>query len=408
MDDPGAPDGYHSPSWGLAWRAGELVKRSVLDVESFDRPNTLTARTVVSLLSMSVNLWNRRGPTRGFGSSYLALEEHEMIFASGDESDAFGYVSDMSAFPELGHDGTQRLRTAEDDLCEIVEGGAGAERALQTSNWQGLEERHINVFGGLGNVVLIGEPAIEDILRGILNGFLTLHYARWENYADAQDDGSQGPRAGPFLELAYWIRSRIGERESSAGLYQDDISDRWVVFHLHTCMDEYAFRTNPSQANSPFIGVPSITVYHGQRLQTTAERDALVRPESRRRRPDTRVFNQDRTRHADGTYAGNTRVHAFQCHPDQRWWPGSVADVTPEEHHTYATLLQSWGRSLVRQGYLGRQGYRVLINYNGNQAPDAERYSRTGTNMRRNFLVEQRVISGREQFSINYLGDLTL
>ncbi|KAI9371422.1 hypothetical protein BJX61DRAFT_534794 [Aspergillus egyptiacus] len=279
---------------------GEFVKRSVLSVESFDRLNTLTARTVVSLLSMTVNLWNGRGPAKEFGRSYLAQEMNEMVFGAEEEANAFGYVSDMNAFPEIGHDGTLRLRAAEDDLCELLGGGAAkAKRALQSSNWQALEERHINVLGGLGNFVLIGEPAIEDILRGILDGFLALHYARWEHYGNVRN-GRQGPAAGPFLELAYGIGNRIGERGSNAGLYQDDPSDRWVVFHLHTLSDEHAFIPDPNQADNPFMGVTHITVHHGQRLQTDTERD--------RERTDRRVYNRDSERHADGTYAGNTRA----------------------------------------------------------------------------------------------------
>ncbi|KAL4773042.1 hypothetical protein BDW60DRAFT_206795 [Aspergillus nidulans var. acristatus] len=400
MEDPGAPEGYRSPNWGLARRAAEFVKRSVLSVESFDRLNTLTARTVVSLLSMTVNLWNRRGPATEFGRSYLAQEMNEMVFGAAGEADAFGYVSDMNAFPELGHNGTLRLRAAEADLCELVGGGAAkAKRALQTSNLQGLEERHVNVFGGLDNVVLIGEPAIEDILRGILDGFLTLHYARWEHYGNVQRDGSQGASAGPFLELAYWIGTRIGERGFNAGLYQDDTSDRWVVFHLHTLSDEHAFIPDPNQANNPFMGVTHITVYHGQRLQTAAERNG---------RRDLRVYNEDRRRHADGTYAGNTRADAFECDDGERWWPGNVADVTPEGHHTYAALLQAWGRSLHTQGYLGTQGYQVLFNYNGNRTPDPARYSRYGRGLGRNFIVERRVVNGREQMRANFRGDATL
>ncbi|KAL3473172.1 hypothetical protein BJX99DRAFT_272425 [Aspergillus californicus] len=361
MEDPGAPAGYHSPNWGAVRRAADTT----------------------------VNLWDRRGPATEFGSSYLAQEMNEMVFRTGREAEAFGYVSDMNAFPEIGHDGTLRLRTAEADLCELVEGDAAkAKRALRTSNLQALEERHINVFGGLGNIVLIGQPAIEDILRGILDGFLTLHYARWEHYSNARGDGSQ---AGPILELAYWIGTTIGERGSNAGLYQDDTNDRWVVFHLHTLSDAHAFIPYPNQAN-PFMGVTHITAYHGQRLQTTAERHG---------QRNLRVYNEDRT-------GSNTRASAFECAAHQRWWPGNVADVTPEGRHTYAALLQAWGRSLHTQGYLGTQGYQVLFNYNGNRTPDPTRYSRVGRGIGRNFIVERRVVNWREQLRTSYRGDATI
>ncbi|KAL4773841.1 hypothetical protein BDW60DRAFT_205611 [Aspergillus nidulans var. acristatus] len=323
MEDPGAPEGYHSPSWGLVRRAAKYVKRASLGLESFDRLNTLTARTAVSLLSMTANVWSLRGPVTEFGNSYLAQEMNEVVFGSGGEGDAFGKRSMRACWGGAA----KAKRTSE----------------LGTSTLQQLEDRHINVLGGKGNYALIGEPAIEDILRGILDGFLTLHYARWEHYGDVQADGTQGPRAGPFLELAYLIGTRVGERGSNAGLYQDDISGRWVVFHRHTLSDEHAFIPDPNYANNPFMGVTHITVYHCQRLQTPAER-------GRNTRRDIRVYNRNYRRHADGTYAGNARASAFECDAGQRWWPGNVADITPENFHTYGGCCKLGDEACTRRG----------------------------------------------------------
>ncbi|EFQ33861.1 chitinase [Colletotrichum graminicola M1.001] len=74
-----------------------------------------------------------------------------------------------------------------------------------------------------------GTPDISTILGGILNGDLSLHYARWQNLSQQNV---------PMLELGYWI----GRTPGAAGgndMYRDPYmadggpQDRWVVFHMH-------------------------------------------------------------------------------------------------------------------------------------------------------------------------------
>lgn len=50
-------------------------------------------------------------------------------------------------------------------------------------------------------------PTIDTILRGILEGDLTLHYARWQWQSGQGSNSAEGP----FLELAYWIGPEPGE-----------------------------------------------------------------------------------------------------------------------------------------------------------------------------------------------------
>jgi hypothetical protein len=88
---------------------------------------------------MTANLWSLRGPVTEFGNSYLAQEVNEVVFGSGGEGDAFGYVSDMNAFPEIVQYGTLRLRTAESDLCELV-----GEARRKPKGRQSLERRPSN------------------------------------------------------------------------------------------------------------------------------------------------------------------------------------------------------------------------------------------------------------------------
>ncbi|KFY72372.1 hypothetical protein V498_10096, partial [Pseudogymnoascus sp. VKM F-4517 (FW-2822)] len=68
-------------------------------------------------------------------------------------------------------------------------------------------------------------PSLLTILRGIQNGHLTLHYARWQYMTQP---------AEPFLELAYWIGPVAGTAPTDItyNQYRDTISgatrDNWV------------------------------------------------------------------------------------------------------------------------------------------------------------------------------------
>lgn len=69
-------------------------------------------------------------------------------------------------------------------------------------------------------------PSLRSILRGIQDGHLTLHYARWQYM--------NGPPAGPFLELAYWIGPIAGTVSTDIlyNQYRDTTTgatrDNWV------------------------------------------------------------------------------------------------------------------------------------------------------------------------------------
>lgn len=74
-------------------------------------------------------------------------------------------------------------------------------------------------------------PSLEAILRGIEDGHLSLHYARWQYYLSPQ----AGHPPGPMLELAYWIDREPGVEHTDEDVYeyQDtrprfDEDDRWV------------------------------------------------------------------------------------------------------------------------------------------------------------------------------------
>jgi chitinase len=129
------------------------------------------------------------------------------------------------------------MDTAVDDLCTIqeAEGTAPAKRdtpAAESDNAD-LEERHINIVDISTDSKVNGQPTMRTILRGIRNGDLTLHYARWEYFNNQSNDGSREGREGPLLEIAYWIGSEIGTLGANANEYQETDNDKWVVFHFH-------------------------------------------------------------------------------------------------------------------------------------------------------------------------------
>jgi chitinase len=79
-----------------------------------------------------------------------------------------------------------------------------------------------------------GTPGLLTILEGIRDGFLSLHYARWQWYRGARS----GALPGPLLELAYWIGPQPGVATTNNPTYDEyrdmtprdseSNADRWV------------------------------------------------------------------------------------------------------------------------------------------------------------------------------------
>jgi hypothetical protein len=236
MQDPGAPPDCHSYSWSPE-EDQALVKRTKLNLYDFELFNTYNARTMVSNVQALINLYDHTRPPVTYGDHFLMAEMNAAINQSGGDIDRYAYVSDLMANPRTADEALNYMDTAVDDLCTIqeAEGTAPAKRdtpAAESDNAD-LEERHINIVDISTDSKVNGQPTMRTILRGIRNGDLTLHYARWEHFNDRNNDGSRESREGPLLEIAYWIGSAIGTLGANANEYQETDNDKWVVFHFH-------------------------------------------------------------------------------------------------------------------------------------------------------------------------------
>ncbi|KAG2003864.1 hypothetical protein GB937_009357 [Aspergillus fischeri] len=379
MQDPGAPPDFHSYSWSPE-EDQALVKRTKLNLYDFELFNTYNARTMVSNVQALIDLYDHTGPPVTYGDHFLMVEMNAAINQSGGGIDRYAYVSDLMANPRTADEALNYMDTAVDDLCTIqeAEGTAPAKRdtpAAESDNAD-LEERHINIVDISTDSKVNGQPTMRTILRGIRNGDLTLHYARWEHFNDRNGDGS---REGPLLEIAYWIGSEIGTLGANANEYQETDNDKWVVFHFHYNNDGLLFRPKKGQM---YIGCTSITVFHGQTLDNGA-------------RGDNRIWNRDDGRDGNPN-TGNTRSRALQCPRGQRWYIAQAAAPSAAGNHYYATELAEFARTLYDQGYLGAQAFRLI--YPGSDNPfefHTSQYQQFGDGMSRNFLmVEREIMAG--------------
>lgn len=165
---------------------------------------------------------------------------NERIHQSGNTIDRYAYVSDLMANPYTADVALDYMDTATDNLCTLDDDSSTDYSKRETPEWGRpddendvkLAKRHINVvdISTEDDAKMNGQPTMRTILRGIRNGDLSLHYARWEHYTDRTQHGR---RAGPLLEVAYWIGSEIGTLGANAERYQETEQDKWVVFHFH-------------------------------------------------------------------------------------------------------------------------------------------------------------------------------
>lgn len=145
-----------------------------------------------------------------YGEAFYIEAMNQMVADSGYTINTYAYVSDMTANPSTANQEMNYLKTAASDLCEVEEDYEYSSKRdfVEVNNGASLPERHINVLRECGNAMLF-QPTIEDILDGIMNNELTMHYCSWEHYAD-NNSGNRAAQSGPFLEFAYWIGTTIG------------------------------------------------------------------------------------------------------------------------------------------------------------------------------------------------------
>jgi chitinase len=259
MQDPGAPPDFKSYSWSPEENQA-LLTRTVLNLYDFRLFNTYNARTMASNVQPLIDLYDDTGPPVEFGDHFLMAEMNAVIEGAGDRIDPYAYVSDLMANPHTANVAMDYMDTAAADLCTLVdeESTVSSKRSapplgdLENDYDPDLLKRHINVVDASTEPKVGGQPTMRTILRGIRNGDLTLHYARWEHFGDLNNDGRS---AGPLLEIAYWIGREVGTLGSNANLYQDSDEDRWVVFHFHYANVRRLPYMSPIKV--PSDGVPS-------------------------------------------------------------------------------------------------------------------------------------------------------
>jgi chitinase len=143
---------------------------------------------------------------------------------------------------------------ARDALCTIPSGGT------PTS-----DKRHLlqaRVIDNINEARQTNQPPTSvEVLEGIYNGELSLHYLRWL---------SSGPRPTQvILEAGYWIGPDPGVRPTDPTLrprFQDPAhtgvnQDRWIVLHFHIPLDQHTFQDGSGDWH---LGCNTISMYHSQ------------------------------------------------------------------------------------------------------------------------------------------------
>ncbi|KAL5366336.1 hypothetical protein BJX96DRAFT_182477 [Aspergillus floccosus] len=314
MQDLGAPPDFKSYSWSPEENQA-LLTRTVLNSYDFRLFNTYNARTMASNVQPLIDLYDDTGPPVEFRDHFLMAEMNAVIEGAGDRIDPYAYVSDLIANPHTANVAMDYMDTAAADLCTLVddESTVSSKRSapplgnLENDYDPDLLKRHINVVDASTEPKVGGQPTMRTILRGIGNGDLTLHYARWEHFGDLNNDGRS---AGPLLEIAYWIGREVGTLGSNVNLYQDSDEDRWVVFHFHYANDANLLRTS-KKTPIAYFGCTSVTVYHGQRIDNNTPYG------------DNRIWNLDSGRDGNPEMA-NTRSRALNCPGRRRWYIGEA------------------------------------------------------------------------------------
>ncbi|CAG7566318.1 unnamed protein product [Fusarium equiseti] len=262
--------------------------------------------------------------------------------------DPYGVIERILYFPNDAASGLDGARSAATDLCRVPP--TPGNRPSRRSE---IGKRVVNLWAARNANADI--PPLINILEGILNRQLTLHYARWQYMSGASSEAN----AGPFLELAYWIGQDPGNAaevfdrsEFEDGTYRTE--DRWVVFHFHIghpvpAQHDPDFDQPPmdwiaEDGGHSYMGVEAVSVYHGQRVWGAGSGMYAWRVDGR----DT-AFN------ARSTYV---------CGEDGLWYVGTEAragtwDMRPRGRAMRA--LERFGMMLWEQGYVRGPGLRLIL-----------------------------------------------
>ncbi|KAJ5663807.1 glycoside hydrolase family 18 protein [Penicillium longicatenatum] len=257
--------------------------------------------------------------------------------------------------------GVEGLGAASEILCELPGSSSSASK---------------RAFDGIGTTSRSSngrQPTIYSALRGVVNGDLTFHYARWIQ-GSTERNGAQEI----ILELAFWIGPTPGTAPTAANLatYGDSDDtvnpDLWVVFHLHIPRDDNTFRDLTRAQRNFYPGVRAMGVYHSQTLHYMGNN------------ADPRAEYEFSNNYAEGAYNGgnmenyNNRAQTLRCRDNSRWYIGrdSTTAITNAQRSNanlpvqYVNALNSFGVWLQQQGLFSYENLAFIWPVIGDYGSD--------------------------------------
>ncbi|KAK2763376.1 glycosylhydrolase family 18-9 [Colletotrichum kahawae] len=266
----------------------------------------------------------------------LTAEKLRAYYQRNPDIDPNAFMQYVFLNPKAAGPGLRRAARASETFCVLPTTRKRDEKALSviSRHPSDVAKRWVWWLPNDEN----GTPDISTILGGILNGDLSLHYARWQ-YLSNQN--------GPMLELAYWI----GRTPGVAGgndIYRDpDMAnggpqDRWVVFHMHIDVDTDWLRTINGRTH---VGIRSIQVFHGY---------------------ESNVHNGNAWR-VDNTDGNRNSRDGFRCREEGAlWFPGAAVQLPigtgTESDELFFSQFQQWGERLFNDGYMGSRALELILS----------------------------------------------
>ncbi|KAL2211280.1 chitinase [Sarocladium strictum] len=252
------------------------------------------------------------------------------------------HIEMMLLAPVEAADSMRNMRSSGSALCEPRSlSRVGPEADVDIA----VDKRLIFVPGSRDEEHITGVPDFGEILRGINRGDITLHYARWQWY--------RGRRAGPMLELAYWIGPQIGVRTHQNAYYNryrdvrvgNQVPDHWVVMHIHIDVTTRQNWLRRFPDGNTHVGTGRISLFHGQRwMQPVSIVGWRVNGNAERLGTIHASPNADRS--------------GWECPGNQVWYIGRDPPGRPDE---FTNLLARWGRNLYLDHYVNVAGLRMVI-----------------------------------------------
>lgn len=270
--------------------------------------------------------------------------------------------------------GIRDRRNVESTLCELPRVSRRTESKRQDVDDPGNE--HLGLLQartfGIGNSDRDsrGSPNIRTAFQGVLNGELSLHYARWVENNRVHDI---------ILEIAYWIGPQVGVNPSRAirDRYNDAAGNRhWIVFHIHFPQDPETVVRDAVTRNQPdndnllmfrrrddrhyldeefYAGASGVNVFHSSSPMQYVTGGV-----------DSRV--EWRQNLSSGSNARTVAMNCRRINQNARWYVGRGPPPTTTNADGLPALLDSWGRHLHSQGIVDMHAFAWIYTDRQRQA----------------------------------------